>query len=426
MNVICRGVFLLFSLSFIIPVKDSSGCHLLANTRNVSSSSMNNNSYRVYETLRDLVEDNSIIKDGITCFTKGYHKLNDGGGATYYISTKKPASYYVQLNNGMYAQLVDDKHNIRCYGATVGMDCTTSIRSAIDANKGGYIVIPDGRFKIEHTVRLEDGSISIIGKGDASVLYVESDITLFDISNKSAQRLTIKDVCFEGKVCGKALSLGNAGFCLNTLIEHCSFRNFEYAIALNKEVDNITIRDCYFLMNKNGVYSTDISTNKSGVRIQGNHFQMQRNGGISVYLEIGSSVNVSDNLFQAAHRKDIVFMKLYDMNQVVVANNYLEVSDSPDPSNNIGIDINYLNGATISHTRAQGYMHSVVRVLNSYSTEIGRIVYSPLGYKIPSVIENKAGQKRKHVILDVSEQSALSTKGSYKYLDNKEGVTFSR
>lgn len=153
---------------------------------------------------------------------------------------------------------------------------------------------------------------------------------------------------------------------------------------------------------------------------------MQRNGGISVYLEIGSSVNVSDNLFQAAHRKDIVFMKLYDMNQVAVSNNYLEVSDSPDPSNNIGIDINYLNGATISHTRAQGHMHSVVRVLNSYYTKIDRIIYSPLGYKILSVIENKAGQKRKHIILDVSEQSALSTKGSYKYLDNKEGVTFSR
>lgn len=379
-----------------------------------------------YDILQDMLDDRVDIKEGTICITRGYYKPFDGGGAIYLICKSKPSGHSEKLKNNYYAKLVDDIHNVRCYGATEGLDCSTSIQKAINNNKGGYVVFPEGRFVLKNPVKVKSCSITMTGKGDATVISVETGGSAFEISNLSTQRLTVKDICFEGKGKGIALQLGKEAFCLNTLIEHCVFRELGTAISLNKEVDNLTVRDCYFLMNVNGVCCDDISTNKSAVRIQGNHFQMQKSGGVSVYLEIGSTVNITDNLFQAAQRENITFMKLYDMNQVVVDNNYLEISDSKDASQNYGIDVNNLNGAKISHTRAQGHMKAVVRVLNSYSTEIDPIVYSPLGYKIPSLIENKAGQKRKNVILNVSSETVQSSKSAFKYIDNMDGVVYGR
>lgn len=381
---------------------------------------------KLFNSLDDLLTDNTIMEEGGICKTRGYYKSFDGGGATYVIYRSKPNGYSERLRNGYYAKLIDDVHNVRCYGATEGIDCSMAIQNAIYNNKGGYVVFPEGRFILEKPVNVKGFSITITGMGDCSIIGVEGNVNAFEISNLSTQRLTVKDICFEGKGKGTALQLGKDEFCLNTLIEHCVFRDLKTAISLNKEVDNLTVRDCYFLMNVNGIYCDDISTNKSSLRIVGNHFQMQKSGGVSVYLEIGSSVNISDNLFQAAQRENITFMRVYDMNQVVIDNNYLEISNSKDASNNIGIDVNYLNGAKISHTRAQGHMHSVVRVLNSYSTEIDPITYSSLGYKIPSLIENKTGQKRKNVVLNISKETVQTSNSSVKYIDNIEGVEFGR
>lgn len=322
--------------------------------------------------------------------------------------------------------LVSDKHNIRCYGAADSRDCTQSIQKAIESNKGGYITIPEGNFRINRTIVVDNGSLSIFGMGDSSILYIDKDITILDYSNNATERLTIKDVCFEGRGKGKgtAIQLGKKNLCLNTLIEHCVFRDLYCAISLVKEVDNITIRNNYFLFNTNGVFCSDISMNKSSVRIYDNHFQMQREGGYSVYLEVGSSVDVSNNLFQASNRNNVTFMKLYSLNQVVVFNNYLELSKSSDPTNNIGIDVDNLSGGRISHTRAQGYMHAIVRVNNSFSTEIDQVIYSPLGYAIPAIIENVPTKRSKNVTLDLPLQSVNSPTRKWKYIDNLDGVQF--
>lgn len=321
--------------------------------------------------------------------------------------------------------LYTDKHDIRYYGATEGKDCALAIQKALNANKGSYILIPEGRFRVDENVRVAKGSLTIKGLGDASILYTESDIVMIDYSNDATERLTVKDVCFESKKGkGTALKLGNKGLCLNAVIDHCVFRDFHTAISLNKEVDNFTVRDCYFMFNVNGIRCDDVSTNKSGVRVYGNHFQMQRDGGVSVHLEVGSSVDVSNNLFQTSNRNNAIFMKLHSLNQVVVSNNYLEISKSSDPTNNIGIDLDYVNGMKIDHIRAQGYMHSVVRVYNSFWTEIDRVIYSPLGHKISSIIENVPKQKKKKIILDLTSQAISDSNSNQPYIDNMDGVSF--
>ena len=140
-------------------------------------------------------------------------------------------------------------------------------------------------------------------------------------------------------------------------------------------------------------------------------------------MEMGSSLEVSNNLFQAAQRKDITFIKLSNFNQVNVSNNYMEISSSSEPQNNIGIEIDNLSGAIISQIRSQGYFQSIVRVLNSYSTKIESIIYSPLGHKIPAIIENRHVKRVKKLTLDISPNSVISSSG-VRYIDNTEGVTF--
>lgn len=386
------------------------------------------NEYRprvLFGTLTELLSDKSLA-DGSVCETNGYYNVFDGGGAIYLLSKRQPTTYSERTVNGLYAQLISNRHNIRCYGASEDRDCSEAIQKAIKYNSGGYITIPDGKFKIEKTIPVKNGSISIFGVGDGSVLYIEKGITLFDYSNNATERLTVRDVCFESnaKGHGNAIQLGNKGLCLNTLIDHCVFRDFESAIVLNKEVDNLTIRDCYFLFDVNGVCCGDISTNKSSVRIQNNHFQMQREGGVSVHLEVGSSVDVSNNLFQTAHRNNIIFMKLHSLNQVVVSNNYLELSGKPDSPNSVGIDIDYVTGMKIDHVRAQGYMRAVVRVYNTFWTEINHIVYSSLGHSLPTVIENVPGQKVKKIFIDRSLNAINATSNKQNYIDNMDGVRF--
>lgn len=378
---------------------------------------------KIYNTLADLIKDGDLVEAGVICRTKGYYRAYDGGGACYLISASRPSSYYEKTDLGLYAQLIDNKHSVRCYGAIEGIDSSEPFQKAIDNNIGGYILIPEGRYIIGETIVMKGGALSICGEGDGTVITINKETVAFDISNLSTERLTIKDVCFEGKGGGTALNLGRTGYCLNTVIDHCVFRELNNAILLNKEVDNLTIRDCYFLRVLNGVYCSDISTNKSVIRITGNHFQMQRNGGVSVYLEMGSTMDISNNLFQAAQRKDITFMRLFNINHVNVSNNYLEISNSPDPKNNVGIEVNNLSGAEITQIRSQGYFHSIIRVLNSFSMEIRQIMYSPLGHKIPTIIENKPGQRVKRISLDISADSIVSSNGTV-YIDDIDGVSF--
>lgn len=59
----------------------------------------------------DTVEDmrNAKLKEGDYVITLGYYKINDGGRATYKISSTEPTNYHLQLNNNLYAELITSK-----------------------------------------------------------------------------------------------------------------------------------------------------------------------------------------------------------------------------------------------------------------------------------------------------------------------------
>lgn len=70
-----------------------------------------------YDSVAEMKLDNSL-EDGMYAFTGGYYSVNDGGGATYRITSEESETeYQEELDNGLYATLINDKVYPEMFGA---------------------------------------------------------------------------------------------------------------------------------------------------------------------------------------------------------------------------------------------------------------------------------------------------------------------
>lgn len=69
---------------------------------------LNANALLCFDNVQSMQNATNLI-DGSFAKTLGYYSKNDGGGATYKISSSEPTNYHLQLNNNLYAELVTNK-----------------------------------------------------------------------------------------------------------------------------------------------------------------------------------------------------------------------------------------------------------------------------------------------------------------------------
>lgn len=74
------------------------------------------NLIKVYNTTTELINDLSVL-DNQKIRTLGYYNSNDGGGADFLISNIHGTKPYITLNNGLFANIIDDKVNVCKLGA---------------------------------------------------------------------------------------------------------------------------------------------------------------------------------------------------------------------------------------------------------------------------------------------------------------------
>lgn len=107
---------------------------------------------QTHDTVADMKSDTNL-KTGMYVRTGGYYAVNDGGGALYRINNTVPNSYYESLQNGLYAQLVNDSVvSVKQFGATGDgvTDDTAKIQAAVDNAKN--IFFPAGEYIITNCV----------------------------------------------------------------------------------------------------------------------------------------------------------------------------------------------------------------------------------------------------------------------------------
>ena len=124
----------------------------------------------VFETVADMKAADNLVA-GSYAQTLGFHTLNDGGGATYYITDTGTADEITIIACGdLYANLVFDKVNVKQFGA-YGDDThdDSTVFTAALTHKNVYI--PKGTYKISENLTLL-GDQKITGDKDAVIDFI--------------------------------------------------------------------------------------------------------------------------------------------------------------------------------------------------------------------------------------------------------------
>lgn len=235
-----------------------------------------------YDSIADMKAATNLT-NGSSALTKGYYNAGDGGSALYRITDTVPSGYYETLNNGLYAQLVDDKINVKQAGAKGDglTDDTTAIRNAIafcKANGVSELVIPDGEFVVSDTLTIDFSNLTLKGSEGGILKYVgegagtaSAAISLISLAGENADE-PIENIRIDGvnidatsqvykggntletprvtstNPCAKGLRAIVGGHVKNLIISNCKFNDiYGDGIVLyyseNCKILNNTLRD---------------------------------------------------------------------------------------------------------------------------------------------------------------------------------------
>lgn len=145
-----------------------------------------------FNTVAEMQEATNLI-NGSTVETLGYYSANDGGGATYKItSTESQTDYQEELINGLYATLIvkDNMINIKQLGAYDDGTQNNNIlfEKINDLIKTYNIFIDKGNYLITEPIEIETntngGIINGAGKWKTSITFKENGRLIFNVFHR--------------------------------------------------------------------------------------------------------------------------------------------------------------------------------------------------------------------------------------------------
>lgn len=335
------------------------------------------------------------MKDGSIVFTLGYHEAGDQGALFYLIKDFNPGQcsldYFLTLDNNAQIAIpmvVTPYITPEMFGAYGDgtEDDTDAVKIVCD--RGNVLFIHDGaKYRVTDTIAL-DKSFEIFGEGDNSQILVEASKG-FTFDGTAENHFYVHNVYMYGDGTNTAISMGENGTCINTVITENVFQNFSDALVLNNEVDVITIEKNHFFRNNGDINGSDRTTNKTDISIKNNHFQAMQTGSTSVHLEYGNNLDISGNIFQAPNRNNLIICNIVDFNDVFVENNYFELAESG--TNNIAVKLNGVTFANVELNRFVGFFTYLINIVANYSAGIylGKHFYSASGGSVlTNVVKN--------------------------------------
>lgn len=169
-----------------------------------------------YLTNTEMINDTTLVEN-IMCITSGFYTNNDGGGSMFIIKKTKPDTFNLELNNGLFAEMIiKNITNPRQFGAKGNneTDDTNAINNCLKNSKN--VVFSKGSYRINVSVGLLPENDSFIDLQNANLVALPSDLDysyVIFINNK--RNITIKNGHIFGERDIHLTTNGESGHCVN-------------------------------------------------------------------------------------------------------------------------------------------------------------------------------------------------------------------
>lgn len=244
----------------------------------------------VYNSVYDMKWDSSLC-EGSIAETLGYYKAGDHGSALYRITKSVPESYYEEMQNSLYAEMLFDEYvTPEMFGAKADgkSDDQPSIQKAIDS---GYPVVLQNDYIISKPVEI-------------------NTTCTFDGNNKT---LTASNH-FNGEcIAHIAGATGTRMTFAKNLVVNCAGKSIDGIFLNNKRVtlENCVVRFCgrnaYRLENCGGSHILNCSASNNGSALDSKQFKNSvaiKNDSGDVYVDNFDFIDFHSGI---EHRKAIGF-----------------------------------------------------------------------------------------------------------------------
>lgn len=219
-------------------------------------------------------------------------------------------------------------------------DDTAAIQAAINAaatfgvtgNFGAAVYFPSGRYIVSSTISLPGSQyVSLFGTGRSSVISwngANSDVMFSMDNGTDGSQIFIEKLQFLNPVNNNSVTAFE--FCktpsnavVNVTVRQNLFANFNIAIDMNQETDQMLIDDNYFLT----YYSAGVRLTGYGANIyvKNNHFRDGNDGSYAVITSNAVNIVIDTNTVQSANNGMKGFY-LADTKVFKVVNTYFEVA----------------------------------------------------------------------------------------------------
>lgn len=205
-----------------------------------------------FDTVADMKLATNLI-DGSYAATLGFHNLNDGGGATYYISDTGTANEIdvIEVGDSLYAHLVKKPiMYVKQFGAAGNgtSDDTAAFDAATSFCKTVYVNYSANPYVVSHLLVPE--GVSLIG--EKARIQVNLDRGTDTVISRAYTNSTMKNIYINALDANKANNRFDIRESDNVNIENCRFDGFRdtnthnaWGILLT-EATNVKIDQCYF------------------------------------------------------------------------------------------------------------------------------------------------------------------------------------
>ena len=360
---------------------------------------------KVYDTHQEMIEDSTLLKNS-RCKTLGYYNVNDGGGSYYLITDTQPNIYYENLQNGLYAILINDGSvNVNQVGAKG--DGITNDSSAIQLaiNNFNDILFLEKTYLLETPILINNtNSLNIRGINKNSKIKINSNIYAFEFN--SLKDKTIENLFFDINNGGGILKTNNSELDFDFNIKNINgeIRTSNNEIIKIVNMHHLKIENCYLVnkssnytptaLNLDGVVNGTISKNtfsyfekgihitdnsgftNEGMIINDNLFYQNKNQIISDNSKMILFYDINNNVFDYCETYAI---KLQNVESSIISNNYFGINNE----NCICVYVRQINNIhtdlSINENKFINYLQTMVNPYIKINEENDR---SQVGLKI--------------------------------------------